>query len=510
MLKRRLTLLTCVFCLTSLSAFGQSERYEAGQQALQDKNWSQAISDFKAARAEDPDLADAALYWQGFAQYKSGQKKPAERTLEGLIKRYPNSPWVDDAKVLLQEHSQRSLNASGDLMDEELRLYAIQQMALHNPEKGLPLVIELLEKSKSKEVKGNALHILGINGSDEATEYLHRFILSERDDELKINGIQMLSLRGSDESSDILIRLYDKERNRDVKQAIISGFIHGDNQEPLLALLKREKDPDLADQMIHMLGIGGDPDVLRQLYRAYPNAARKPAILNALAIAGDADAIKDIINTEKDKKSRIAAIQSLVIVDDGDLDDFILQQFRKSKDPEEKEAFINLLIATDVDPEVVYQMALNESNSRYQEQFINTLMVLDAPDYLAKLYRNDLPHNSKSVIINALGVADGTDELERIYKMERNPELKTSVIHAFGISGSDEGGDFLVSAYKDPQANGEVKRTVLNALMVQDNTEALLELFKAERDTQMKKHIIQMLSISGSDEFLEMIIDNQE
>ncbi|WP_395377848.1 HEAT repeat domain-containing protein [Marinicella sp. W31] len=508
MLKRRLALLTCIFCLTSLSAFGQSERYEAGQEALQEKNWSQAIKDFKAARADDPELADATLYWQAFAQYKSGQKRPAERTLKGLIKRYPDSPWIDDAKVLLQEHSARVPN-SNDQIDEELRLYAIQQMALHNPEKGLPLVIELLEKSNSREVKSNALHILGISGSDEATDYLHRFILDEGDYELKINGIQMLSMRGNDDTSDILIRLYDKENNKNVKQAIISGFVHNNDQKPLLVLLEREKNPDLADQMIHMLGIGGDPDVLRKLYRAYPNAARKPAILNALAIAGDEEAIKDIINTEKDKKSRIAAIQSLVIVGGDDLDNFILEQFNKSNDPQEKEAFINLLIATDVDPEVVYQMAREEKDRRYQEQFINTLMVLDAPEYLAQLYRNDLPHSSKSAIINALGVSDSTDELERIYSIEKNPQLKTSVIHAFGLTG-DDGGDFLLQAYKDPQANREIKKTVLNALMVQDNTDVLLELFKVEKDTQMKKQIIQMLSISGSDEFLEMLIENQE
>jgi len=114
------------------------------------------------------------------------------------------------------------------------------------------------------------------------------------------------------------------------------------------------------------------------------------------------------------------------------------------------------------------------------------------------------------VIINALGVSDGTEELERIYRIEKNPELKTSVIHAFGLT-RDEGSDgFLAQAYKDPQANKEIKKTVLNALMVQDNTDILLELFKSERDTEMKKQIIQMLSISGSDEFLDMIIENQE
>lgn len=490
-----------------MSVWGQSKHYEIGQKALQSQQWSEAIKAFKAVKNEAPDLEDAALYWQGYAEYKNGQKKSAERTLKKLLKKYPDSAWKDDSKILLQEHKAQIPQQD---MDEELRLYAIQQLAIQNPEKGLPLIIQVLESSNSVETKQNALHILSINNSSKSTEYLKRFIERENNTELKVHSIQMLGLRGDSKNTQFLSKIYKKNTNKPVKEAIISTFLHNNNTQFLTQLLKQETDDDLSRHMIHMLGINGHNDSLKKLYQQRSSHRQKSAILHALAISGDTDAIKKIIDTEGDKKIRISAIQSLIVADDGSLDNYILKQYKKTEDREEKRALIDLLIATDINAKTLYNMALDESDKHLRKHLLNNLMVLEQPDFLMQLYDNDSMSEHKKDIIHAIAAIDGTDQLIGLYAKENNEAIQSTIIEALAIHNGPLIEKTLIDIYQTPKQSKKLKSSVLNTLMVQSNNEALMQLFKKEQDAQLKKQIIQILSISGSDELLEKIINNQE
>ena len=65
--------------------------------------------------------------------------------------------------------------------------------------------------------------------------------------------------------------------------------------------------------------------------------------------------------------------------------------------------------------------------------------------------------------------------------------------------------DFLLEQFKTGNAN--IKQSVLNALMMQNNTDAMLKLFKAEKDHETKKMIIRMIGVTNPDALIEAIED---
>jgi hypothetical protein len=67
------------------------------------------------------------------------------------------------------------------------------------------------------------------------------------------------------------------------------------------------------------------------------------------------------------------------------------------------------------------------------------------------------------------------------------------------MMGNNGRGDVLVSIYQsDP--NREVREAVLNALFLQQNGKALVDLARSERDPEMKRKIVEKMALVHSKE----------
>ena len=72
--------------------------------------------------------------------------------------------------------------------------------------------------------------------------------------------------------------------------------------------------------------------------------------------------------------------------------------------------------------------------------------------------------------------------------------------------GGNGRGDVLVSIYQsDPDT--EVRRAVLNALFLQQNGKALVDLARAEKDPQMKEEIVKKMSLVHSKEVTDYMME---
>ncbi|WP_223788336.1 HEAT repeat domain-containing protein [Marinicella meishanensis] len=480
------------------------EAYELGQVSMQSKDWRDAIEAFEEA-AKDRKLQAAAQYWQGYAHYQVKQRAQARRLLERLIRNHPNSDWADDAQVLLFEHGDSDEQGTHQAaLDEELKLFTLQQIMFNNPEKALPKVYDMLEQSNSERVKMNAIQLLGISDSEAVVDYLFRYIGTEQNQGLQHQAIQMLSLRDGIESRKKLLQLYENSQSRDLKAAIIQGFIHHDDSDELIALLKKESDPDLNVSLIRMLGIKGESAALKDLYQKSQGDSRR-AILEALALSGDAAYLYYVIDNEKDPSIRTKAIQSLVMVDDDNMGDYLARLYQKATDESEKDAITGVFIATDVDPQVVIDIFQQENSTERKQSLLSTLMAMDEVDGLRQVYDTETDPEIKSAIIRLFGVMDATDVLMGLY--EADPELANdrSLFEAFGMSSSELNVDFLMDRFKEGDA--EVKQGVLHALMMQGNADAMVQLLKQETDHEVKKMIIKTIGITDPDALIDAIED---
>ena len=482
------------------------EMYDAGKRSMQSKDWRDAIEAFKQA-GKHSRLKEAAMYWQAYSHYQIKQKAQAKRLLERLIRNHSNGQWVDDAKVLLLEHGDGNTqnNYEGVLDDEELKLFTLQQIMFNKPEIALPKVYEMLEQSESVQIKQNAIQLLSLSDSEQVVNYLFRYIEKETNPSLQHKAIQMLSLRDNKNSRNKLKQLYDSTQDRDIKSVIIQGFIHHDDNQQLIAMLKQERDPELSMYLIQMLGIKGESEALKSMYKKSKGDQRR-AILEALALSGDADYLYYVIDNETDQEIRNQAIHSLIMVDDDkDMGEYLVRLYQRTNNESEKDVISTVFIATDTDPDLIVRILKNEHSEPRKHKLVSTLMAMDAVEALQNLYHQETSTEIKSVIIRQFGMMDATDVLMDLYK--DNPALVNdqSFFQAFGMSSGELDESFLIARFRE--GNQQVKQGVLQALLMKDNVKIMVKLFKLEENHAVKKQIIQMIGIIDPDALIDAIED---
>ena len=79
---------------------------------------------------------------------------------------------------------------------------------------------------------------------------------------------------------------------------------------------------------------------------------------------------------------------------------------------------------------------------------------------------------------------------------ESNPDLQMKAIHALGIMGGTENRQALADLYAGA-ADAAVKRAILRSFMVSGEWERLLDIAKGEKDTELRKEAVRQLGIMG-------------
>jgi tetratricopeptide (TPR) repeat protein len=98
------------------------------------------------------------------------------------------------------------------------------------------------------------------------------------------------------------------------------------------------------------------------------------------------------------------------------------------------------------------------------------------------------------------------DPLVNIVKTEKNAELRRDAIQKLGIMRSTETGDLLASMYP-AETDQDAKREIINALFIQSNAKALVDLARKENNPGMKQEIVQKLSIMHSKEATQYMME---
>ncbi|MCB1582179.1 MAG: hypothetical protein KDI92_03875, partial [Xanthomonadales bacterium] len=122
-----------------------------------------------------------------------------------------------------------------------------------------------------------------------------------------------------------------------------------------------------------------------------------------------------------------------------------------------------------------------------------------------EIYHQETDTETKADIIRHLGAMDATDELMKLYNENPDNIDQEAFFQALGMTSQELNEEFLLDRFRE--GNENIKQSVLNALMMQDNTDAMLKLFKAEKDHEVKKMIIKMIGVTNPDALIEAIED---
>ena len=295
--------------------------YDEGQRALREQNWTEAADQFKKAIKADKEQADASMYWRSHALYKAGRKSEAERQVRSLERKYPDSRWVKEAQLLEIEHNGTepvlSGAADGSDLDEELRMYALAQLMDRDPERALPLVLDMMNSTGSENVRSDTLFILGMSDDPRAQQLIAQIARDSKNPDLQVDAIHMLGISSNQPSIDLLSDLYHESTSIEVKKAVIQAYMIGDDSDAvvdlLLKMLKTEKNPELQAAIIQALGVMDATEQIAALYTSLDGFELRKTVLEAMMIADDTDGLIKVLESEKDAELRAVAMEMLAV-----------------------------------------------------------------------------------------------------------------------------------------------------------------------------------------------------
>jgi hypothetical protein len=372
-----------VYAQSSSAEAREEQVYRNATTAVNGEQWQNAIDQFSQIKGSK---ADGAAYWKAYAQNKLGQRAAALETIATLLRQYPRSSWINDAKALeIEIHGAAGqADASVGAGDENLKLIAINGLMNSDPERAVPLLQQLITGAQSMKVKERALFVLSQSGSDRAQDLMARIARGELQPDLQTKAIQNLGISGKKK---LLSDIYAASSSSEAKRAVLKAMGIGGAREELLTAARSERDPQLRKEAINGLAIAGAREQLRQLYKETTDLQTKRDLIHSAVITGDSELLINTIQSESDPDIKREALQTLGISGNQNSKTFLANIYTSDKDPRIREAAINGLFVSGAAHELV-ELAKKETDPEMKRRLVSKLSIMnskEATDYFIQL-----------------------------------------------------------------------------------------------------------------------------
>ncbi len=365
--------------------------YSEGTRAINDAHWAQAEQVFSNLASQHGARAEAALYWEAYAENKQGNAARALEICAELRHTYPQGNWAKECGALeIEIHGK-----SDDLMppqadeDEELKLLALNSLMQQDEARALPIIQQILNSGKSEKLKDRALFVLAQDQSPQAQALLGQVASGERNPALQRKAIQMLAVGRGKQAADTLANIYRQTKNEEVKNAILHTYLIIGTPDPLVEAARHESDPELVRTAVHTLGAMGATSQLLTLYHDTSSPEVKAEVINGFIPAGQkgADALGSIAGSEQDPELRRKAIRNLGIAGGTSAAPALVAIYKKNADPETKKAVAQALFLAGDSHDLV-ELARAEKDPAVKQSLVQQLSLMhnkEATDYMLEI-----------------------------------------------------------------------------------------------------------------------------
>jgi HEAT repeat protein len=270
------------------------------------------------------------------------------------------------------------------------------------------------------------------------------------DEELKLLALQ--SLMNSDPEKavpllDKVIQGNNSPKLKDKALFVLSQSGSPKAQEILLTLAKANNQPDLQKRAIRYMGMNGNKGnraVLKEIYNSSADLSVKKTVFQAWLMAGDKEDVLAVARTEKNPDLRKEAI-------------------------------------------------------RY-------LGMLGGRDELRQLYKEATDPDAKENLLQSMGMAGDAEGLNEAAASEKDAAVRKHAIRDIGMFGGDGATRALITIYSTNN-DQDTRKEVVNALFLHGAGKELVALARKETDPQMKRELIQKMSLMSSPEITEYMME---
>ena len=271
------------------------------------------------------------------------------------------------------------------------------------------------------------------------------------------------------------------------------------NDEELKLLALRgimQSDPEQAYPIIEKMLTGANSPKVKD---------RALFVLSQSRGARARDIIANVAKGNANPDLQLKAIQYLGIMNGPDNRQLLADVYKSSPDPAVKKRILRSFMVAG-DKERLLAVAKTETAAELRGEAVQQLGVMHAGAELNELYQSESSADVKKRIIQAMFVGNQADTLIELAKGERDPELRKTAIRTLGLMKSAGTAETLASIYGS-DSSPDVRRAVVHALFLQNNAKALVDLARAEKNTDMKKEIVSRLSIMKSKVATEYLME---
>jgi hypothetical protein len=365
------------------------ESYEEGQEALEEGRWQRAIERFSRVIESNGARVDAAMYWRAYALDRLGQKAEALTQAAELIKRYPSSKWLADAKALeLQVRQSAGQPVSPEAAgDEELKLLALQGLQHSDPEQAVPMIEKILQGPQSPRLKERALFVLAQSNAPRARQVLATIARGGSNPDLQLKAIQYLGVHGGRENRELLAQIYDSSQDVDIKRRILRSFAISGDRTRVLAAATTEATPELRAEAVQQLGVMGAHEELWTLYQKESTVDVKKRIIQAMFVGGTVTRMSELALNEPNVELRRAAIRNLGLMRAAKTSETLNTLYGKEKDAAIKREIINAFFLQG-NAEQLVAIARKETDPTMRKELVSRLSQMRskvALDYLMEI-----------------------------------------------------------------------------------------------------------------------------
>jgi len=273
---------------------------------------------------------------------------------------------------------------------------------------------------------------------------------AESDEDLKMIAVNGLMMSDPAQAFPILQRLLNSNNSTQIKEKAL--FVLSQSPLPeahklLSDIARGSKNPELQHKAINYLGMMGSDASRKELvdiYQSTSDRALKSEILKGLMMSGARNLLLTVAKTEKDPELRKDAIRQLALT--------------------------------------------------------------GAQDELWQLYQSSNSIDEKDAILSNFFMTGNSTRLAEVAQSNADPRLRMAAIKSLGLMGGGGRPDLLVQIYRSDK-NREVRDAVLNALFIQQNGKALVDLARSETDPQMKREIVQKMALVQSKETQDYMME---
>lgn len=134
-----------------------------------------------------------------------------------------------------------------------------------------------------------------------------------------------------------------------------------------------------------------------------------------------------------------------------------------------------------------------EKDQDLRRRAIDMLSGADGTEELRSLLQGETDTETRRALIRALGNAGDLDVLITAARGDKDPEARIEAIHSLGNDESPKAAEALRSLYAG-SSDRRTRMAVIDALSNQENAKALIEIFRSEKDREMRKQIVHRLT----------------